>query len=106
MNLVVWIISDLVQTNVVRRICSEGVGTSGYMSGGGGSPRGGETAVQSSRNLLIGKRRRLRVRLVAVPEVELKKVEESTRNNRTPEKTTCALHNSLQWHNHSHLIAE
>lgn len=38
-------------------------------------------------------------------EQELKKVEECTRNDRTPEKTPCALNNSLQRYYHSHLIA-
>jgi len=36
-------------------------------------------------------------------EEELKKVKEGTRNNGTPEKTSCALNNPLKRHYHSHL---
>lgn len=58
---------------------------------------GREGAVEAGGILVLVLVGRWRLRVVAWlgSQVELKKVQESTRNDRTPEKTPCALDNSL-----------
>jgi len=90
---------------MVRRVSSGyGIGSRGDVSRGRGVPWSErERAVEGGGILLVVVGGWWLVVTCLGFEEELKKVEESTRNNRTPEQTSCALNNPLQRHYHSHL---